>query len=165
VSKFLMPRNRTPRSLNRREFLSSGILAAAGPIFPVFRNLPVPAASSPVFEIKPMRGVDFILQNSPTRKKFLIETMPGGIALFDYNNDGLLDIFCVNGGASTERLHLPENFDRSNPRYWNRLSARIAMEALPISPKPLAWPMLATATMGSRWQWATTTTTGIPIFL
>ena len=78
MSKFLMPRNRTPRSLNRREFLSSGILAAAGPIFPAFRNLPIPAASSPVFEIKPMRGVDFILQNSPTRKKFLIETMPGG---------------------------------------------------------------------------------------
>jgi hypothetical protein len=58
--------------LNRREFLSSGIRAVAGPIFPVFRTLPVPAASSPVFEIKPMRGVDFILQNSPTRKKFLI---------------------------------------------------------------------------------------------
>jgi len=121
VSKFLMPRNRTPRSLNRREFRSSGILAAAGPNFPAFRNLPVPAASSPVFEIKPMRGVDFILQNSPTRKKFLIETTPGGIALFDYNNDGLLNIFCVNGGAISEKLHGPEKFDRSNPRYWNRL--------------------------------------------
>jgi hypothetical protein len=121
VSKFLMPRNLTPRSLNRREFLSSGILAAAGPIFPAFRNLPGPAASSPVFEIKPMRGVDFILQNSPMRKKFLIETMPGGIAMFDYNSDGLQDIFCVNGGAITEKLHVPENFDRSNLRYWNRL--------------------------------------------
>ena len=65
--------------------------------------------------------MDFILQNSPTRKKFLIETMPGGVALFDYNNDGLLDIFFVNGGAITEKLHVPENFDRSNPRYWNRL--------------------------------------------
>jgi len=47
--------------------------------------------------------------------------MPGGVALFDYNNDSLLDIFFVNGGAITEKLHVPENLDRSNPRYWNRL--------------------------------------------
>ena len=47
--------------------------------------------------------------------------MPGGVALFDYNNDGLLDIFLVNGGRIANPLHVPENFDRSNPRYWNRL--------------------------------------------
>jgi hypothetical protein len=47
--------------------------------------------------------------------------MPGGVALFDYNNDGLLDIFLVNGGRITEGLHVPENFERGNPRYWNRL--------------------------------------------
>jgi len=79
------------------------------------------AAAAPIFEVKPLRGIDFILQNSPTPKKFLIETMPGGVALFDYNNDGLLDIFLVNGGHITESLHVPENFDRANPRYWNRL--------------------------------------------
>ncbi|HEY1484125.1 MAG TPA: CRTAC1 family protein, partial [Candidatus Acidoferrum sp.] len=60
-------------------------------------------------------------QNSPTPRKFLIETMPGGIALLDYNNDGLLDIFMVNGGRITEALHVPENFERNNSRYWNRL--------------------------------------------
>ena len=74
-----------------------------------------------MFEVKSLRGVDFVLQNSPTRKKFLIETMPGGVALFDYNNDGLLDIFLVNGGAITENMHVPENFQRGDPRYWNRL--------------------------------------------
>jgi hypothetical protein len=79
------------------------------------------AAAAPIFEVKPLRGIDFILQNSPTPKKFLIETMPGGVALFDYNNDGLLDIFLVNGGHITESLHVPENFDRVNPGYWNRL--------------------------------------------
>ena len=45
------------------------------------------------FEVTPLRGVDFILENSPTSRKYLIETMPGGMALLDYNNDGLLDIF------------------------------------------------------------------------
>src|SRR5260370_10814004 len=47
--------------------------------------------------------------------------MPGGVALFDYNNDGLLDIFLVNGGRVTSPMQLPEKFDRANPRYWNRL--------------------------------------------
>src|ERR1700736_759460 len=51
-----------------------------------------------LFETKAPRGLDFILQNSPTPQKYLIETMPGGVALFDYNNDGLVDIFLVNGG-------------------------------------------------------------------
>jgi hypothetical protein len=86
-----------------------------------FLNFAAMAAAAPIFEVKPLRGIDFLLQNSPTARKFLIETMPGGVALFDYNNDGLLDIFMVNGGRITERLRVPENFDRSNPRYWNRL--------------------------------------------
>jgi hypothetical protein len=72
-------------------------------------------AAAPIFDVKPLRGIDFILQNSPTPRKFLIETMPGGVALFDYNNDGLLDIFLVSGGKITEPLRVPENFDRSDP--------------------------------------------------
>src|SRR5215472_9932235 len=86
-----------------------------------FLNLAALAAGAPMFDLKPLRGIDFILENSPTPRKFLIETMPGGVALFDYNNDGLLDIFLVNGGRITDALRVPENFDRSNPRYWNRL--------------------------------------------
>jgi enediyne biosynthesis protein E4 len=86
-----------------------------------FLNYAAMAAATPIFEIKPLRGVNFILENSPTPRKFLIETMPGGVALFDYNNDGLLDIFLVNGGRVTEALRAPENFSRNDPRYWNRL--------------------------------------------
>jgi hypothetical protein len=33
----------------------------------------------------------------PTDKQFLLEEMGGGVALFDYDNDGRLDIFLVNG--------------------------------------------------------------------
>jgi enediyne biosynthesis protein E4 len=93
------------RRLSRRNFLGVTALAAAAPIF----------------DVRSLRGVDFILQNSPTPRKFLIETMPGGVALFDYNNDGLLDIFLVNGGQIGDVLHVPENFNRSDPRFWNRL--------------------------------------------
>jgi enediyne biosynthesis protein E4 len=79
------------------------------------------ALAIPVVELKPPRGLDFILRNSPTPQKYLIETMPGGVALLDYNNDGLLDIFLVNGGHVTSPMKAPENFDRGNPMYWNRL--------------------------------------------
>jgi hypothetical protein len=79
----------------------------------------VPAIGVSMLELKQPRGVDFTLQNSPTPQKYLIETMPGGVALFDYNNDGLLDVFLVNGGH-VDPKH-PEHFDRHDPRYWNRL--------------------------------------------
>jgi hypothetical protein len=79
----------------------------------------VPAIGVSMLELKQPRGVDFTLQNSPTPQKYLIETMPGGVALLDYNNDGLLDVFLVNGGH-VDPKH-PENFDRHDPRYWNRL--------------------------------------------
>src|SRR5215472_16929910 len=73
------------------------------------------------FGVQTPRGLDFTLQNSPTAQKYLIETMPGGVALLDYNNDGLLDIFFVNGGGITDPMSLPENFHRNDARYWNRL--------------------------------------------
>jgi hypothetical protein len=79
------------------------------------------APAAPVFDVNLPRGLDFTLQNSPTPQKYLIETMPGGVALLDYNNDGLLDIFFVNGGRITSPMQTPENFDRHDPRYWNRL--------------------------------------------
>ena len=72
----------------------------------------VAALAAPVFDVNLPRGLDFTLQNSPTPQKYLIETMPGGVALLDYNNDGLLDIFLVNGGRVTSPMQTPENFDR-----------------------------------------------------
>src|SRR4030081_1001707 len=79
------------------------------------------ASAMPVFEEKLPHGIDFTLHNSPTPQKYLIETMPGGVALLDYNNDGLLDILLVNGGGLASHMPLPEKFDRGNPRYWNGL--------------------------------------------
>jgi hypothetical protein len=75
----------------------------------------------PQFKFTPAHGIDFVLRNSPTSRKYLIETMPGGVALLDYNNDGLLDIFLVNAGRVADPLRSPANFDRHDPSYWNRL--------------------------------------------
>lgn len=36
------------------------------------------------------------------QKDYLVETLGGGVALFDYNQDGLLDLFLVNGSSFQE---------------------------------------------------------------
>ena len=59
--------------------------------------------------------------NSPTPQKYLIETMGGGVAVLDYNNDGLLDLFFVNSGELVNGMETPEKFARHEPKYWNRL--------------------------------------------
>ena len=96
----------------------SRLSAAAGILVAIAATATTGAS---LFEAKLPQGIDFILQNSPTPQKHLIETMPGGVALLDYNNDGLLDIFFVNGGRLTSPLPTPDDFDRHDPRYWNRL--------------------------------------------
>ncbi|HLH02046.1 MAG TPA: CRTAC1 family protein [Bryobacteraceae bacterium] len=59
-------------------------------------------------------GIDFVLHNSPTPEKHMIETMAGGLAVFDYDGDGKPDIFFTNGAA------LP-SLKKTGPMYWNRL--------------------------------------------
>jgi len=41
----------------------------------------------------------FVTRTGRTTRKYLPQTMAGGVAVFDYNNDGLLDIYVVNGAT------------------------------------------------------------------
>ncbi len=59
-------------------------------------------------------GIDFILKNSISPARYYYETMIGGAAVFDFDNDGFVDIFFPNGAS------IP-SLEKSDPSYDNRL--------------------------------------------
>jgi enediyne biosynthesis protein E4 len=72
-------------------------------------------------DITAASGVHFQYVASPTSKKYLIETMGSGVALFDYDNDGRLDIFLVNGAPISDPTPKGTIPQKDGPRTWNRL--------------------------------------------
>jgi enediyne biosynthesis protein E4 len=66
-------------------------------------------------------GIDFQHENSATSNKYLIETMGGGVALLDYDNDGRLDIFFTNGAKIDDPMPGGKMPDKSDRKFWNRL--------------------------------------------
>ena len=69
----------------------------------------------------PETGIAFRHSASKTPRKYLPETMGGGLAILDANLDNRMDLFFVNG-ARIEFPH-PDGSepDKSEPRFWNRL--------------------------------------------
>lgn len=74
------------------------------------------AAGAPIQfqEVAAEAGLHFVLENSPTAEKHMIEAVPGGVAAFDADSDGLTDIYFANGAE------IP-SLRKADPRYSNRL--------------------------------------------
>lgn len=66
-------------------------------------------------------GLIFRHYNSKTPRKYLPETMSGGVAILDVNQDGWMDVFFVNGAKLGFPQANGEEPDKSDPKYWNRL--------------------------------------------
>ncbi|MCU1239077.1 MAG: ASPIC/UnbV domain protein, partial [Candidatus Solibacter sp.] len=69
-----------------------GILFGSEAWLPVFHNVARPA------------GLTAVMPNGGEKaKRFIIETTGSGAAVFDYDNDGLPDLFLVSGESGTNR--------------------------------------------------------------
>jgi hypothetical protein len=89
-------------------------------------TLPMLAAAAPAPEVRfadvtAAVGLTFTHANSATSNKYLIETMGGGVALLDYDRDGRLDVFFVNGARLDDPMPAGKQPDKHDPAFWNRL--------------------------------------------
>jgi len=79
------------------------------------------APREPFVDVTAHLGIRFQYQSSHTSRKYLLETMGAGVALFDYDNDGRLDIFLVNGAPLSDPTPKGAIPQKTGPQYWNRL--------------------------------------------
>jgi len=102
---------RTGKSVARALFSATIlVIAAIGIAFTPLRSAE-PAQAPIHFSLHP---IAFSLDSCETPERHAPETMAGGVAIFDYNNDGNLDIFFTNGADIS-------TLKKSSAKYWNRL--------------------------------------------
>ena len=95
--------------------MKSAILVAVAAL--TLAAILAPSAAPPpaLFEDRTANsGISFVLKNAASPEKHQIETMAGGVAVFDYDNDGYPDIYFTNGAEQP-------SLEKTGPQYRNRL--------------------------------------------
>lgn len=97
-----------------RRWVAPAALAAGALVFAQRGVVEAPIVPVVFQNVARSAGVEFVLKNSASANKYQIETMPAGVAVLDYNNDGFEDIYFVNGAA------IP-GLAKKDASYWNCL--------------------------------------------
>lgn len=105
--------------------LVAACVAARGALAPLTTSLTAesPDLNGPgkFVDVTDTVGIHFLHQAPHTSRKYLIETMGSGVALFDCDNDGRLDIYMVNGAPFSDPTPKGTVPQKMGPEYWNRL--------------------------------------------
>jgi len=85
--------------LSRRQLLTSGAFGAASMLVPKQLRAVIPMAPFSSFtDVSAQAGLTQpIVYGTPGKVTYILESMGGGCAFFDYDNDGWMDIFIVGG--------------------------------------------------------------------
>jgi hypothetical protein len=75
------------------------------------------------FALLPFRPAELPFEHNPSKtpRKYLIESVGSGVALLDYDNDGLLDVYLVNAAELKDPMPAGAVPVKSSPRFHNRL--------------------------------------------
>src|SRR6266568_1320190 len=86
-------------NLSRRGFLRLGMALGAAKAFTI-PPLALGTSETPLFrEVAPLSsGIEWVHENAMSDNRYLPETLGPGCAFLDYDNDGWMDIYLVNGG-------------------------------------------------------------------
>src|SRR4030095_7126964 len=98
--------------INRRILCKPGLLVSLASLFLALPYAPAHQEAIKVTftDATKSAGIDFVNKSS-SEKKYIVESMGGGVAMFDYDNDGRLDIYLGNSytdeAAVAKKPHPP----------------------------------------------------------
>ena len=91
-----------------------------------------PGATGPQFvDVTRASGIDFHLTCGGPEKRYIMESMCGGVAVLDYDNDGWLDILLVDGSTLEDRhsgkCHRPKVYRNNQDGTFTDVSAKAGL--------------------------------------
>ena len=108
--------------------LAALVAGAAVALVAVFRPSPPPGPPAPppgpihLRDVTAETGIRFVHTDGSSGRRYIMEAMSAGLATFDYDGDGLIDIYFLNGaplpGAEVDPANPPRNRLYRNNGDW-----------------------------------------------